>query len=263
MTQIQAGGPPPIPLEVCDPCRVVWFDEAEYHRVFPVPAGRPQGAPAPVREPPGFVSWVTYLLLVSMVGISLWAWFGHREWIREWSFIADDPWRAYGATLVTAFFLHANPLHLIGNVLVLWSFGEDSEEALGRRGFLFLITMATVAGWAVHALIDPNPQIPCIGASGGIAGVLAYYCARFPHRPVEAYIKIGVFFYSVPMSAVTWLVIWGMLQLAGAVWQHLAGSPIAYGAHVGGALMGLLMFVIHRWLIPAAAAERQKSWWNR
>jgi len=263
MQQVQAGSPPPIPLEVCDRCRAIWFDDAEYHRVFPFPVGRPRGAPSPVRAPPNFRAWFTYVLLLLMVGISLWAMIDHPEWIRAWGFIAADPWRAYGATMLTAFFLHANLAHLIGNALVFWSFGEDCEEVLGRFSFVLLVASATIAGCVAHAVIDPRPDVPCIGASGGIAGVLAYYCARFPHRDVVVYMWFGMLLYSLPMSAITWLVVWLLFQIAGAALEYHAGSFIAYGAHVGGACMGLIFYLFHRLLKPMSDAQRHAAWWKR
>jgi membrane associated rhomboid family serine protease len=263
MAGIQAGGPPPIPLEVCDQCRAIWFDEAEYHRVFPVPSGRPHGAPPPVREPPAFHAWITYALLLGMIGVSLGNWLGGGEWIKQWAFLAADPWRSYGVTVLSAFFLHVNPLHLICNALVLWSFGEDCEEALGRKTFLLLVVSSTIAACVAHALIDPRPNIPCVGASGGIAGVLAYYCVRFPHRDVMVFVSVGILVFSQAMSAITWLVIWLVFQIAGAVWEHLAGSFVAYGAHVGGAIMGIVCYLIHRWLKPSSAVERSMPWWRR
>lgn len=185
------------------------------------------------------------------------------EWIKQWGFIAADPWRAYGVTALTAFFLHVNPLHLIGNALVLWSFGEDCEEALGRKTFFMLLVGSTIAACIAHALIDPRPNIPCIGASGGIAGILAYYCVRFPHRDVWVYFSYGILVFTQAISAITWLIIWLIFQIAGAVWEYLMGSFIAYGAHVGGALAGLVFFLIHRWLLPPSDAERRTPWWRR
>lgn len=275
MARVQAGGPPPMPLDVCDPCRVVWFDRTEYEAVFPtLIRARPLGAPPPKREIVRALPWMTIVLGLLCIGSSWWLWSTTPSPVREWSYLPADPWRHHGATLVTAFFLHLTPLHLLGNLGALWFFGRDVEEKLGRLWFAAMLLVATVAGWAMHGAIERDQEVMVIGASGGFSGLITYFCLRFPHRPAEPDERRSTHghdplstplpnWLTIPESAITWMVIWLLMQIAGAAMEHFLGSPVAYGAHLGGAAVGILWFIAHRFLSPPTLSDRSKPWWLR
>ncbi len=168
--------------------------------------------------------------------------------------IRDDYGRAVGSidlqptpipvylTLVTAMFLHAGLAHLFGNMLYLWIFGDNLEDALGHGRFLvFYLTTGILAGLAhvaVTAMVGGNALIPCLGASGAISGVLGGYIVLFPGRRVRV-----IWLYSVmQVPALVVIGIWFLFQLfSGAGSAGGAGGGVAYGAHVGGFVAGLVL----------------------
>jgi membrane associated rhomboid family serine protease len=145
-------------------------------------------------------------------------------------------------TLVTAMFMHGGFAHLFGNMLYLWIFGDNLEDALGHARYLvFYLATGVVAGLshvAVTAALGANPLIPCLGASGAISGVLGGYILLFPRRRVRV-----LFFYSViEVPALVAIGLWFVFQLvsgAGKLGGEMGG--VAYGAHIGGFVAGLLL----------------------
>ncbi|MHC4677439.1 MAG: rhomboid family intramembrane serine protease, partial [Planctomycetota bacterium] len=113
--------------------------------------------------------------------------------VTNWGLVPAELGRRFGLTFVTSFFLHGGLVHLFGNLYYLVVFGDNSEDVLGRGRYLLLIAAATIVGDIAHIVSDPGSTTPCIGASGGISGVLAYYCLRFP----KASVGIVVFFHWV------------------------------------------------------------------
>lgn len=206
---------------------------------------------------------MTYAVMLACIVASCWVWFTDRTLMHDWGYQPSNPWRHGGLTALTCFFLHLHPLHLLGNMLALWSFGEEVEETLGRLWLLVMLTLATIAGCAMYGLVHADPSTPCIGASGGISGVLTYFCLRFPHKEMAIRVEHSYFHYDIPMSAIVWLMIWLLFQITGAVIEHRHGIPIAFGAHLGGALVGATWFILHRWLAPPTTADLRKAWWMR
>lgn len=143
-------------------------------------------------------------------------------------------------TLVSYTFLHANPLHIVGNMLFVWVFGDDIEEALGHGRFLVFYLACGVGGGLAFVLSDPNSTIRLIGASGAVAGILAAYLL---FRPCA---KITVLIFIVPVRiSAFWLIggwtIWQISEVVGRV--H---DGVAYWTHVGGLATGALLFVLMR-----------------
>jgi membrane associated rhomboid family serine protease/Zn-finger nucleic acid-binding protein len=145
-------------------------------------------------------------------------------------------WRYGGITLLTAFFLHADFLHLLGNTYFLMIFGDNVEDYLGRRRYLKLLILAMLAGDVLHMLATvPLSSVPLIGASGGISGVVAFYALRFP----KARLGISLRIYVIPVRARTAFVLWILLQIIGS-WEQIVGlSNISSLAHLGGAFVGV------------------------
>jgi membrane associated rhomboid family serine protease len=142
-------------------------------------------------------------------------------------------------TLITSLFLHANFLHLAGNMLFLWIFGNNVEAKLGIVRYpLFYLTCGVISG-IVQVLTFPNADMPLIGASGAIAGVMGAYFIRFP----RAHIYTWFFFWIIPLPAVIFLGIWFIYQLLnGAPTYGSAEGGVAYFAHIGGFLAGMVLF---------------------
>jgi membrane associated rhomboid family serine protease len=159
--------------------------------------------------------------------------------------IDQAPW---WETLFTSMFMHGGFLHIAGNMLFLWVFGNNIEDRLGRVKFLIFYLLAGLIAVYTQALIDPGSTAPTIGASGAIAGVLGAYALLFPKARVLTLIFIIFFVTLVEIPALILLAIWFVLQFVPALGQVAVqtggGEGVAYFAHVGGFLFGLAVAAI-------------------
>ncbi|WP_207533653.1 rhomboid family intramembrane serine protease [Desertivirga arenae] len=143
-------------------------------------------------------------------------------------------------TLFTSMFLHGGWMHLIGNMLFLWIFGDNIEISIGNLRFLLFYVAGGVAAALVHCVVLNGSNIPCIGASGAIAATLGAYLVMFP----SSRIKVFFFFFFFRVSAFVFLLIWIIQQLLGG-WDSLGAqasdtSGVGYWAHIGGFAYGLV-----------------------
>jgi membrane associated rhomboid family serine protease len=138
-------------------------------------------------------------------------------------------------TLVTYEFLHGGWLHLIGNMLFLWVFADNVEDAFGRAGFLVLYFICGIMGGLVHVLILWNSGMPLIGASGSVSGILAAYVLLFPRARVWILLFMRI---PVPLPAIWVIGSWVGVQFLSLFW-HPPGQDIAWWSHIGGFLAGL------------------------
>ncbi len=154
----------------------------------------------------------------------------------------SPPW---WETVLTSMFLHASWIHILGNMLFLWIFGNNIESSMGRLKFLLFYLLAGVVAAYSQALISPSETGPTLGASGAIAGVLGGYLLLYPRARVLTLVFLIFFVTLVEVPAIIVLGVWFLLQALPAVGQvatpDVAGSGgIAYLAHVGGFIFGLL-----------------------
>jgi membrane associated rhomboid family serine protease len=141
-------------------------------------------------------------------------------------------------TLITSMFLHGGWLHLLGNMLYLWIFGDQIEDRLGHMRFAAFYLLCGLAAGIAQVAVMPDAVVPTLGASGAIAGVLGAYWIRFPHNSV----RVLVFRYVTLLPA--WLVLgsWIFVQLASQVTLPAGtSSGVAYMAHIGGFIAGLVL----------------------
>ncbi len=149
-------------------------------------------------------------------------------------------------TLITSMFLHGGLLHVLGNMLYLWVFGDNVEHAMGPvRFLLFYLLCGSVAGLAQLAL-SPNSAVPLIGASGAIAGVLGAYLMLFPRSRILTVLPIFFFIRLVSIPAVIVLGIWFVLQVLNSAISLGAGSGVAWFAHIGGFAAGAALVILFR-----------------
>ncbi|HOK17693.1 MAG TPA: rhomboid family intramembrane serine protease [Caldisericia bacterium] len=147
--------------------------------------------------------------------------------------------------LITSTFLHGNLFHLIGNMLYLWIFGDNVENRLGTFKYTIFYLLVGIISGMTHALIYASSGIPTIGASGAIAGVLGAYFYLFPNAKVLALVPIFYFFTIIPVSAYFFLGIWFILQLIpGFINFGKAGAGVAFWAHIGGFLGGIILVIL-------------------
>jgi rhomboid family protein len=147
------------------------------------------------------------------------------------------PW----LTLVTSMFLHGGFLHLGGNMLYLWIFGNNVEDAMGHPRFLAFYFVCGIVAALFEGLINPHSAIPMLGASGAIAGVLASYVLIFPRARVTVIIPLGLLLYPMKISSLYVIGFWFLLQLLSAAMAPVGTPGTAFGAHVGGFATGLLL----------------------
>jgi membrane associated rhomboid family serine protease len=156
-------------------------------------------------------------------------------------------------TVFTSMFLHGSPLHVAGNMLYLWIFGDNVEDALGHGRFLLFYVLSGVAAAAAQTITGPTSTIPMIGASGAVSGVLGAYLLLFPYATILTLMIFGFFVRSVHIPAVIVLGFWIVLQLingwltmsAPAMGRGESGG-VAWFAHIGGFLAGMLLLLLFR-----------------
>ena len=164
------------------------------------------------------------------------------------------------ATVFTAMFMHGGLLHLGGNMLFLWIFGNNVEDAMGPVKFLLFYVLGGVAAFALQFAIDPSSQVPTLGASGAIAAVLGGYILLFPRAKVVTVIFIVFFFTIVELPALLILGFWFIQQLLFGYFDLNSGGVgggVAYFAHIGGFVFGLLTI---RVFASRARTARQTAW---
>jgi hypothetical protein len=144
-------------------------------------------------------------------------------------------------SLFTSMFLHGGWSHVIGNLWYLWIFGDNVEDAIGHVGFLLFYLGCGAAAALLHYLTVPVAAIPVVGASGAIAAVLGAYIVSFPRARVLTLLPIFPFFQVVPLPAFLVLGLWFLFQFVLGLGSPASGGGIAFWAHVGGFLVGLLV----------------------
>ncbi|HEX7503130.1 MAG TPA: rhomboid family intramembrane serine protease, partial [Acidobacteriota bacterium] len=143
-------------------------------------------------------------------------------------------------SLLFSLFMHGSWLHLLGNMLFLWIFGNNIEDRLGRIKFVFFYLLCGVVASLIHVLFNLNSLVPVIGASGAISGVMGAYLALFPTARVRTLVFLFILVTTMDIPASVFLAIWFLFQFLSAG----GGSDIAWLAHVGGFVTGYLLIRI-------------------
>jgi membrane associated rhomboid family serine protease len=161
-----------------------------------------------------------------------------------------NPVQAY-PTVITSMFMHGGWLHLIGNMLYLWIFGDNVEDLMGHVGFAMFYLIAGVAATLTHVFLNAGSTVPMIGASGAIAGVLGAYLVLFPRARILSLVPFGFYSRIAEVPALVFLPIWFLLQfLQGVADIAGAGAGVAWWAHIGGFVAGII-------LVPIFARRRR------
>ena len=144
-------------------------------------------------------------------------------------------------TLFTSMFLHGGWMHLIGNILYLWIFGNNIEDVMGHKRFIVFYLMCGFGAALTQALPDADSAIPMIGASGAISGVLGAYLLLYPHARVLVLIPLGVLTRVINLPAMVVLGFWFVLQIFSSLMTDGNQGGVAWGAHIGGFLTGMAL----------------------
>lgn len=279
---------PPLELDACKSCATVWFDRQEFeavpekavpstnelrlaaaeafgrHRIeqastaagsqdYPDEAWHwiPALLGFPVEtEVSGLrrLPWFTWSLALLVLLVSVWAFRNLDIALARFAFVPAEALTWGGLTSLTSFFLHAGAFHLISNLYFLVIFGDNVEDEIGRWRYGLLILAATVTGDAVHWLANPASTTPCVGASGGISGVIVFYALQFPRARLGFVFRYFVYFRWLQIPAWGALVLWLLLQGYGLVAQLSGFGNVAATAHLGGAAVGFVAWFWWRWL---------------
>ena len=149
-------------------------------------------------------------------------------------------------SVFTSMFLHGGWLHLIGNMLYLWIFGNNIEDAMGHVRYLIFYLVCGVAASFSHILSDPQSLIPSIGASGAISGVLGAYLLLYPRAKVLVLVPLGFFTQLMHIPASIALGLWFLLQLLSSAVTSGQGGGVAWWAHIGGFIAGMLLVALFK-----------------
>ena len=204
----------------------------------------------PIRDhnPSDQTPYVTYVLIAAniVVFVLYWPLFSDPraldQFFGAWALVPEnvaDGRNIHG--LVTSMFLHGGVLHLAGNVLFLWIFGDNLEEEMGHLGYLLFYLASGVAAGLAHVIAAPWSPVPTVGASGAIAGVMGAYLLFYPKARVDVLFIFIIFFKIFPIPAWVMLGVWFAMQIFNGAGADLSTGGVAYWAHAGGFLIGLVL----------------------
>ena len=220
----------------------------------------------PIRDhnPSGRTPYVTYGLIVAniVIFISYWGLFQNPRALNaffiDWALIPALVTEGYGFSgLLTSMFLHGGLTHLAGNMLFLFIFGDNIEDALGHVKYLGFYLASGLIAALVHYVSAPLSPIPTVGASGAIAGVMGAYLLMFPKARVDILVILIVIFKIIPVPAWIMLAVWFGLQLFGGFGPAGDGSGVAYWAHLGGFVAGMAL------IAPTWLRRGGPAFWSR
>ena len=140
-------------------------------------------------------------------------------------------------TIFSSMFMHGGFMHLIGNMLYMWIFADNIEDSLGPSNFLIFYLLAGIGAAMTQVLMDINSQIPMVGASGAIGGILGAYLINYPNAKVLVLIPFGFFSQLIKIRALYVLGFWFILQFISS------GGGVAYAAHIGGFVSGIILIL--------------------
>ena len=140
-------------------------------------------------------------------------------------------------TIFTSMFMHGGFMHLIGNMLYMWIFADNIEDSLGPKKFVIFYILSGIGAAMTQVFIDTNSQIPMVGASGAIGGVLGAYLINHPNARVLVLIPFGFFSQLIKIKALYVLGFWFILQFISS------GGGVAYAAHIGGFISGIILIL--------------------
>lgn len=220
----------------------------------------------PIRDhnPSGRTPFVTWALLVANIGIFLATWPLLAD--DNAAFVLFDTWGMVPervsmgrdwSGILTSMFLHAGWMHLIGNMLFLWIFGDNMEDAFGHVGFALFYAVSGLAAALIQYAADPLSQIPMVGASGAIAGVLGGYLLLYPKARIDILLIIIIFFRIFSVPAWVMLGLWFGFQFVGGFSSAGDAGGVAYWAHAGGFVAGFVL------AFPLWLRQGGPAFWNR
>jgi membrane associated rhomboid family serine protease len=173
-------------------------------------------------------------------------WYGLVPLRFAYAFAGEEPLAPTVATAFTSMFLHGGWVHLLGNLWYLWIFGDNVEDRLGHWRFLLFYLAGGLAAAIAHLLLNLGSSVPTVGASGAIAAVLGAYAVMFPRARVVTLVPIFVFFQVIALPAMLVLGLWFVVQIFTGTLSIGAGGGVAWWAHIGGFVFGMVVVLLGR-----------------
>ena len=220
----------------------------------------------PIRDhnPSGQTPYVTYALIAInvVVFLSYWPLFADPRQLQllfyDWAMVPvlvseQGTW----PTMFTSMFMHGGVMHLAGNMLFLWIFGDNLEEEMGHLGYLVFYILAGLGAAMAHLLSAPGSPVPTVGASGAIAGVMGGYLLLFPKARVDVLVILVFIIQIIPVPAWLMLCLWFALQLFSGIGADPLSGGVAYWAHAGGFVIGMIF------ALPVFLRRGGMRFWNR
>ena len=146
-------------------------------------------------------------------------------------------------TIFTSMFMHGGFMHLIGNMLYMWIFADNIEDSLGPKKFIIFYLLSGIGAATAQILMDTHSQVPMVGASGAIGGVLGAYLINHPNARVLVLIPFGFFSQLIKIKALYVLGFWFVLQFINSAMTSSQGGGVAYAAHIGGFVSGVVLIL--------------------
>jgi membrane associated rhomboid family serine protease len=207
--------------------------------------------PIKVTQPSYSRPLVTVSLIVANVLAFLHQWsldpYSLHQYIADYG-LRPNPHYFHFANIFTAMFVHANFVHVGGNMLFLWVFGDNVEDILGHGKFLLFYLLCGLTAALAQMASNPLSIVPMVGASGAIAGVMGAYLVKFPHSRIVTLVFLFVFMTTIEVPAVLILVYWFVIQIFSGVGSighsQLSQGGVAWFAHVGGFLAGMVLMLL-------------------
>ena len=158
----------------------------------------------------------------------------------------ECPQKNVWLSILVSMFLHGSILHIAGNMLFLWVFGNNVEDRLGKTKFVAFYLLSGIAATYAQSYVFPSSATPLVGASGAIAGILGAYLLMFPRARIRSLVILVVFITMIELPAMVVIGLWFVMQLVSGVGSVAADTGVAYMAHVGGFLAGMLLLLLFR-----------------
>jgi membrane associated rhomboid family serine protease len=166
------------------------------------------------------------------------------------------------ATLITSMFLHGGWMHLIGNMLYLWIFGNNIEDAMGHVRFIVFYVICGLVAVLTQAFQDPSSSVPTIGASGAVSGVLGAYLMLYPRSRILVLVFLGFFVTTFRLQALYVLGIWFIMQALNAAVGGPASGGVAWWAHIAGFITGALLIHLFKQRDRVNHVRRHRGPWG-
>ena len=220
----------------------------------------------PIRDhnPSGRTPYVTFGLIAinAVVFLGYWLTLTTETQLNyfffQWGLVPENVMRGQGLlTVVTSMFLHGGWMHILGNMLFLWIFGDNLEDEMGHGGFALFYLLSGLAAAAGQVAAAPYSPVPMVGASGAIAGVMGGYLLLFPKARVDVLFIFVIFFRIFAIPAWIVLGVWFGIQLFSGAASPVDGGGVAYWAHAGGFVGGLVL------ALPALLRRGGRAYWQR